>query len=126
MIVFIAGLNSIPRELYESAAIDGAKWWSRFRHITIPQISRVVLLLTVVEVIFSLQVFTEAYVMTKVGPLNSTLFYNLELYNKAFLDYQMGLASALAWILFAVTMTVTLLLFKFVGSRVYYEAATPK
>lgn len=126
MIVFIAGLNGIPREMYESAVIDGAGRWSRFWAITLPQISPVLFLLTVVEVITSFQVFTEAYVMTKGGPLNSTLFYNLELYNKAFLDYQMGLASAMAWLLFIATMLVTLALFKFLGSRVYYEAAKPK
>ena len=126
MIVFIAGLNSIPRHLYESAEIDGAGWWVRFRHITIPQISSILFLLTITEIITSFQVFTEAYIMTSGGPVDSTLFYNLELYNKAFLDYEMGLASALAWILFAGTLLVTLLLFKVVGSRVYYEAAKPE
>ena len=126
MIIFIASLNGVPREMYESAVIDGAGWWNRFRYITIPQISGVIFLLAVVEVITSFQVFTEAYVMTRGGPLNSTLFYNLELYNKAFLDYQMGLASAMAWLLFAGTMAITLVLFKFLGSRVYYEAAKPK
>jgi len=126
MIVFIAGLNGIPREMYESAVIDGAGWWSRFRYITLPQISAVLFLLTVVEIITSFQVFTEAYVMTRGGPLNSTLFYNLELYNKAFLDYQMGLASAMAWLLFVATLLVTLALFKYLGSRVYYEAGVPK
>jgi len=126
MIIFIAGLNAIPRELYESAEIDGARWWSRFWHITFPQISSILFLLTIVEIIASFQVFTEAYVMTQGGPLNSTLFYNLELYNKSFLDYQMGTASALAWLLFLVTLCITLLLFKVVGSRVYYEYAAPR
>lgn len=126
MIVFIAGLNAIPKEMYESAAIDGAGWWSRFRYITIPQISSVIFLLTVVEIITSFQVFTEAYVMTHGGPTNSTLFYNLELYNKAFLDYQMGVASAMAWILFIGTLVITLALFKYVGSKIYYEAAVPR
>ncbi|MCB9782402.1 MAG: sugar ABC transporter permease [Candidatus Omnitrophica bacterium] len=126
MIVFIAGLNGIPRHLYESAEIDGAGWWVRFRHITIPQISSILFLLTITEIITSFQVFTEAYIMTNGGPVDSTLFYNLELYNKAFLDYEMGLASALAWILFVGTLLVTLFLFKVVGSRVYYEAAKPE
>ena len=125
MIIFIAGLNGVPREMYESALIDGAGWWNRFWAITLPQISGVLFLLTVVEIITSFQVFTEAYIMTRGGPLNSTLFYNLELYNKAFLDYQMGLASAMAWMLFLATMIVTLILFKTVGSRVYYEASKP-
>ncbi len=126
MIVFIAGLNGISKDMYESALIDGAGWWHRFWAITVPQLSGVLFLLTIVEVIGSFQVFTEAYVMTRGGPLNSTLFYNLELYNKAFLDYQMGLASAMAWLLFIGTMAVTLAMFKFLGSRVYYEAAKPK
>lgn len=122
MIVMIAGLNGIPRHLYESARVDGAGWWSQFWHITIPQLSPTLFLLTVVEVIFSFQVFTEAYVMTRGAPLDSTLFYNLELYFKAFLDYQMGLASAMAWLLFLGTCIVTLLLFWTLGRRVYYEA----
>ncbi|MCD6385780.1 sugar ABC transporter permease [Candidatus Sumerlaeota bacterium] len=122
MIVMIAGLNSIPRHLYESARVDGAGWWSQFWHITIPQLSPTLFLLTVVEVIFSFQVFTEAYIMTRGGPLDSTLFYNLELYFKAFLDYRMGEASALAWLLFVGTCIITLLMFWILGRRVYYEA----
>jgi multiple sugar transport system permease protein len=122
MIVMIAGLNGIPRHLYESARVDGAGWWSQFWHITIPQLSPTLFLLTVVEVIFSFQVFTEAYIMTRGAPLDSTLFYNLELYFKAFLDYEMGLASAMAWLLFVGTFIVTLSLFWTLGRRVYYEA----
>jgi len=126
MIVFIAGLSSVPRHLYETAAIDGAGWWAQFRHVTLPQISSVLFLLTIVEIIGSFQVFTEAFIMTRGGPLNSTLFYNLDLYNKAFLDYEMGLASAMAWLLFAATLLITLFLFKVVGGRIYYEAAKPQ
>lgn len=126
MIIFIAGLNGVPKEMYESAYIDGAGWWSRFRYITIPQLSGVIFLLTIVEIITSFQVFTEAYIMTKGGPLQSTLFYNLELYFKAFSDYEMGLASALAWILFFFTLVVTFLFFKLVSKKVYYEAAKPE
>lgn len=122
MIVFIAGLNGVPRHLYESAAVDGAGWWTQFRHITIPQLSGVLFLLTVVEIISSFQVFTEAYLMTGGGPLGSTLFYNLELYYKAFREYEMGLASTMAWLLFLGTMVVTFVLFRVVGKRVYYEA----
>ncbi len=125
MVVFIAGLNAIPRQLYESAAVDGAGWWSQFRHITIPQISSTLFLLTVVEIIGSFQVFTEAYLMTNGGPLDSTLFYNLELYTKAFREYDMGVASSMAWLLFVGTLAVTLFLFRFAGRRVYYEAERP-
>lgn len=125
MIVFIAGLNAIPKSLYESALVDGAGWWARFRHITLPQISGVIFLLTIVEVIASFQVFTEAYLMTRGGPLDSTLFYNLELYYKAFVDYEMGLASAMAWLLFVGTAIVTFILFKVFSRYVYYEAERP-
>lgn len=125
MIVMIAGLNAIPRHLYESAEIDGAGLWAQFRHITIPQLSSTLFLLTVVEIIGSFQVFTEAYLMSNGtgAPLDSTLFYNLELYLKAFTEYEMGLASAMAWLLFIGTLLVTLLIFRFLGRRVYYEAA---
>lgn len=123
MILFIAGLNAVPRQLYECALLDGAGWWHRFRHITLPQIGGILFLLTVAEMIGSFQVFTESYIMTRGGPSNSTLFYNLELYNRAFLDYQMGLASAMAWLLFLGTMAVTFALFKWVGTRIYYEAS---
>jgi multiple sugar transport system permease protein len=125
MIVMIAGLNTIPRHLYESARIDGAGWWSQFIHITIPQMSGTLFLLIVVEVIFSFQVFTEAYLMTRGGPLDSTLFYNLQLYFKAFMDYEMGQASAMAWLLFLGTFIVTLFLFWSLGRRVYYEMERP-
>lgn len=121
MIVMIAGLNNIPRHLYESARIDGAGWWSQFINITIPQMSGALFLLIVVEVIFSFQVFTEAYLMTGGGPLDSTLFYNLQLYFKAFLDYEMGQAAAMAWLLFLGTFLITLFLFWSIGSKVYYE-----
>lgn len=125
MVVMIAGINAIPNHLYESAKVDGAGWWSQFRHITIPQLSGALFLLTIVEVITSFQVFTEAYLMTRGGPLNSTLFYNLELYVRAFQDYNMGLASAMAWLLFVGTFVVTVILFKTLGRLVYYEADRP-
>jgi len=125
MIIFIAGLNAIPRHLYETAQIDGAGWWQQFWNVTFPQLGGTLFLLTVVEVIVSLQIFTEAYLMTRGGPLDSTLFYNLELYFKAFQDYDMGVASAMAWILFIITLAITLVMFKVLGSRVYYEADRP-
>ena len=121
MIILIAGLNGIPVHLYESARVDGAGRWRQFWHITLPQLSGVLFLLTVVEVIGAFQVFVEAYLMTNGGPLDSTLFYNLELFNRAFREYEMGTASAMAWLLFLLTLAVTALLFRFVGRRVYYE-----
>ncbi len=121
MIVFLAALQTIPQHLYESVDLDGGGFWAKFFHVTVPMISPIIFLWTVLEVIFSFQVFTEAYVMTKGGPLNSTLFYNLYLYTKAFDDFDMGYASALAWLLLVVSLVVTLIQFR-VGKRwVHYE-----
>jgi len=121
MLVFLAALQGIPTSLYEVVDIDGGGWWAKFRHVTVPMISPVIFLWTVLEVIFSFQVFTEAYVMTKGGPLNSTLFYNLYLYFKAFDDFSMGYASALAWLLLIIILVVTLLQFVVGKKVVYYE-----
>lgn len=121
MLVFLAALQDIPKHLYESVEIDGGGWWQKFLHVTVPMLSPVIFLWTVLEVIFSFQVFTEAYVMTKGGPLDSTLFYNLYLYYKAFDDFQMGYASALAWLLLVITLIVTIFQFKIGQKLVYYE-----
>ncbi len=121
MLVFLAALQGIPDHLYEVVELDGGGWWSKFRYVTIPLISPVLFLWSVLEVIFSLQVFVEAYVMTQGGPLNSTLFYNLYLYNKAFDDFEMGYASAMAWILLIITLIITLIQFKLSKRWVYYE-----
>ncbi len=121
MLVFLAALQGIPDQLYEAVDLDGGNGWHRFRHVTLPLLSPVIFLWTVLEVIFSFQVFTEAYVMTKGGPLNSTLFYNLYLYYKAFDDFEMGYASALAWLLLIIILIVTLIQFKAGQKWVYYE-----
>ena len=121
MLVFLAALQGIPNHLYEAVEIDGGGWWAKFKNITIPMLSPIIFLWTILEVIFSLQVFVEAYIMTKGGPLNSTLFYNLYLYNRAFEDFDMGYASALAWLLLLITLIVTLIQFKLSKKWVYYE-----
>lgn len=121
MLVFLAALQSIPNHLYEVVELDGGGWWSKFRYVTVPMISPILFLWSVLEVIFSLQVFVEAYIMTQGGPLNSTLFYNLYLYNKAFDDFEMGYASAMAWILLIITLIITLIQFKLSKKWVYYE-----
>lgn len=121
MIVFLAALQGVPAHLYEAVEMDGGGWWARFRYVTLPHLSPVIFLWAVLEVIFSFQVFTEAYVMTQGGPLDSTLFYNLYLYYKAFDDFEMGYASAMAWILLVITLLVTLVQFR-IGQRwVHYE-----
>ncbi|MEM1041675.1 MAG: sugar ABC transporter permease [Bacteroidota bacterium] len=121
MIVFLAALQGIPDHLYEAVEIDGGGAWAKFRHVTLPMLSPVIFLWTVLEVIFSFQVFTEAYVMTQGGPLNSTLFYNLYLYYKAFDDFEMGYASAMAWILLVITLAVTVVQFRLGKRWVHYE-----
>jgi multiple sugar transport system permease protein len=126
MIVFLAALQGIPHQLYEVVEIDGGGWWKKFRYVTIPMLSPVLFLWMILEVMFSFQVFTEAYVMTQGGPLNSTLFYNLYLYFKAFDDFEMGYASAMAWILLFITLFITLVQFKFGRKWVYYEGDTSR
>ena len=121
MLVFLAALQGIPQHLYEAVEIDGGGWWTKFRNITVPMISPIIFLWSILEVIFSLQVFVEAYIMTHGGPLNSTLFYNLYLYNKAFDDFNMGYASALAWLLLLITLIITAIQFIVSKRWVYYE-----
>lgn len=121
MLVFLAALQSIPKQLYEALELDGGGWWNKFRFLIVPSVSPVIFLWTIIEVIFALQVFVEAYVMTKGGPLNSTLFYNLYLYNKAFDDFDMGYASAMAWLLFVIAMIITYIQFKMSKKWVHYS-----
>lgn len=126
MIIYLAGLQSVPTQLYEAAEIDGAGSWSKFRNITLPMISPTIFFNLVMGVIGSFQVFTSSFVMTQGGPAYSTLFYVLYLYQKAFKYLQMGYACALAWILFAVILILTLIIFKSSARWVYYEAELKK
>ena len=121
MLIFLAGLQGIPTELYEAATIDGASAWGRFRRITIPMVSPTLFFVLVTDMIWSFQVFTNAFVMTNGGPANSTLMYVLYLYNLAFRQYRMGFASALAWVFFLMIMAMTVLIFRSSGAWVYYE-----
>ena len=100
MIIWLAGLQSIPPQLYEAASIDGAGAWRRFWHITIPMLSPYILFNAIIGVIGTMQIFGEAYIMTAGGPDDSTLFYAYDLFKQAFQYFRMGYASALAWILF--------------------------
>ncbi len=126
MLVFLAAIQNVPKHFYEAVEMDGGGWWARFRHVTLPFISPVLFLWFIFEIIGSLQVFVEAYVMTKGGPLNSTLFYNLYLYNKAFDDFDMGYASALAWLLFILAGIITLIQFRVSRKWVYYSGGVGK
>jgi multiple sugar transport system permease protein len=121
MVIFLAGLQGIPTALYEAAQIDGANAWQRFRHVTVPMISPVLLFNLVLGIIGSFQAFTNAYVMTNGGPDYATLMYVLYLYNNGFRYFQMGYASALAWVLFLIILALTLLVFRSSPAWVYYE-----
>lgn len=122
MVIYLAGLQGIPTDLYEAAHIDGADAWRRFRGITVPLMTPVLFFQLVIGIIGSLQVFTNAYVMTNGGPANATLFYVLYLYLTAFSNFNMGYAAALAWILFLIILALTLLIFWSSSRWVYYEA----
>ena len=129
MMVFLAALQGIPEELYEAANLDGAGGFRRFLHITLPMISPAMLFNLTMGIIGSFQVFTQAYVMTGTaqpgsegGPNNATLFVVLYLYKKAFQEFRMGYASALAWILFALILAVTLFQLRMAKRWVHYEA----
>ena len=122
MIIYLAGLQGIPHHLYECAELDGAGWWGRFRHVTIPMISPIIFFNLIMGTIGSFQVFIAGYLMTGGGPKDATLFYVLYLYRNAFHYLKMGYASAMAWVLFVIILLMTVLLFKTAGKRVYYEA----
>ena len=121
MLVFLAALQNVNPNLYEALKLDGGNDLQCFWHITLPLISPVIFLWSVIEVIASMQIFTEAFIMTKGGPLESTLFYNLYLYNQAFENFNMGYASALAWILLVITLIITLVQFRLSKKYVYYD-----
>jgi multiple sugar transport system permease protein len=122
MLIFLAGLRQIPTELYEAAAIDGAGTWSRFYRITLPLLSPVTFFNLVMQTITGFMVFTQAFIVTGGGPMDTTLFYALYLYRRAFESFQMGYASAMAWVLLLAVALCTALLFKTSGRWVFYEA----
>lgn len=121
IVVYLAGLQGVPTELYEAAEVDGASWLSRLWHITIPMITPVLFYQLVTGIISALQVFTQALIMTEGGPHNATLFYMLYLYRNAFQFFKMGYASLLAWILFFYILALTALVFRFSQLWVFYS-----
>jgi multiple sugar transport system permease protein len=121
IIIYLAGLQAVPQHLYEAAEIDGASSWGRLRHVTIPMMSPTIFFTMVMGVIGSFQMFTTAYVITNGGPADATLFYILYLFRQAFQNFNMGYASALAWVLFVIVLGITLGQLKLSGRWVYYE-----
>lgn len=122
MVIFLAGLQSVPDSYLEAATIDGAGPWGRFRRITLPMLSPVMFFNLVMGIIGSFQLFTTAYVMTNGGPNNATRMYVLYLFQEAFFNFKMGKASAMAWMLCAFLMLVTGAQFLAGRRWVHYEA----
>lgn len=121
MIIYLAGLQGIPSTYYEAAMIDGAGAFRKFFSITIPLLSPAIFFNFIMGIIGALQVFLPAFMMTDGGPLNATTFYVFHLFRMAFNNHRMGYASAMAWMLLVVTLILTLLIFRFIGRKVYYE-----
>ena len=121
MLVFLAGLQGVPGELYEAVEVDGGNAWHKFRNVTLPMLSPVILFNLVIGLIFAFQFFTEAYGLTDGGPENSTLVYLLYLYRNAFQYFQMGYASAMAWVLFLLVLLLTVAIFRSTPMWVHYE-----
>jgi len=122
-LIFLAGLQDVPVVLLEAAEIDGANIWQRFRHVTLPMLSNVILFNLVMNVIWSFQVFTQALVIggTTGTPLESTLMVMVVIYRNAFRYFRMGYASALAFLLFVVIVIITALIFRSSSAWVYSE-----
>ncbi|HOT51643.1 MAG TPA: sugar ABC transporter permease [Candidatus Hydrogenedentes bacterium] len=122
MIVWLAGLKGIPAHLYEAARMDGAGPLRCFWNITLPMLSPYILFNLIMGLIGTFQIFTQAYVMTQGGPVDSTLFYAYNLFNHAFRYLKMGYASAMAWVLFGIVLALTVLQIRLSKTWVHYES----
>jgi multiple sugar transport system permease protein len=121
IVIYLAGLQDVPAELYEAAQIDGASSWQQIRHVTLPLLTPVILFNVVTGLIGSFQYFTQAYVMTQGGPGDTTLMYSLYLYRTAFEFFKMGYGSALAWFLLLVILVCTYIIMRTSGEWVHYS-----
>lgn len=121
MIIFLAGLQGVPRQLYEAVDVDGGNALHKLRHITLPMVTPTILFNLVLSIIGTMQTFTQAYIMTQGGPNNASLFYVLYLYRKAFQESDMGYASALAWVLFIIIAVLSFVVLRSSNRWVYYE-----
>ncbi|MBT3341244.1 MAG: extracellular solute-binding protein [Planctomycetes bacterium] len=122
MMIYLAGLQGIPQSLHEAAELDGAGRWAKFRHVTLPMLSPVIFFNTIMAVIGSFQVFTQAFVMTGGEPGDLTRFYVLYLYNQAFEFHEMGYASAMAWLLLIIILALTVIMMRGSKRFVHYES----
>ena len=121
MIIYLAALHAVPGHLYEASEIDGASRWAKFWNVTLPMITPAIFFNIILGIIGAFQIFDEAFVVTRGGPLNSTFFYAYYIYWMAFQNYRMGYASALAWVLLVIVLVLTLIQFRLAGRWVYYE-----
>jgi ABC-type sugar transport system permease subunit len=119
-VIYLAKLQDVPLELYEAADIDGASWWQKTRHITLPLISPVVLFNLIMAIIGTFQVFAEPYIMTRGGPEDATRFVAMFIYDQAFQYQRVGYASAVAWVLFLLIVGLTALAFRLSRRHVFY------
>lgn len=120
VIIYLGGLQGIPTELFEVARIDGASWWSTLRSVTLPMMSPVIFFQLVLGVIATLQVFTQAYVLTGGGPDYGSFFYAINIYQRAFVELRLGYASALSVVLALIIVGITGIIFKSSKAWVYY------
>lgn len=123
MIIFLAGLQGVPREFYEAAEIDGAGRWHKFKSITLPMISPTIFFNLVLGIIGALQVFTTAYITTKGGPGRATWFFALHVYTNAFEYFDMGYACTLAWLMFIMLLVFTVIQIRLSDQWVYYAGS---
>lgn len=121
MVIFLAALRGVPQDLYEASTIDGAGKWRQFFSITVPLISPVIFYNLVTQMVQAFQEFNGPYIITKGGPLSSTRLMSLIIYDKGIREYQMGIASALAWVMFLVVMVLTVIAFFSQRYWVYYS-----
>ncbi len=121
MVLYLAALQDVPQELYEAAALDGARAWHRLWYVTLPMISPVLLFTGIMGLIGAVQVFAQAFIMTGGGPAESTLFYSLKLFDTAFTEFRLGYASAMAWVMFVFILLATLAVMKLSNRFVYYH-----
>jgi multiple sugar transport system permease protein len=120
MLIFLAGLQGVPQELYDAAEVDGAGLWAKFRNVTLPMLTPTIFFNMVLGIIGALRVFAAAFIATSGGPAYATWFYALHIYSKAFKYFEMGYASALAWIFFSVLFVFTYVQFRYSKRWVYY------
>lgn len=124
MVIYLAGLQDVPQPLYEAADLDGANWWAKTRHVTLPMLSPVILFNVIIGIIGTLQEFARPYIISPAGsPARSIYFYVMYLFDNAFIYHKMGYACAMGWIMFAIIVVVTVVAFRISNRFVYYEGS---